>query len=60
MNSNDKLSKLRTENGVLKGGFSTLSTNQLEKIKAGKIAPQSTNYVLCGGNGYCPGKKATI
>jgi hypothetical protein len=57
MNSNNKLSRLRTENGVLKGGFATLSINQLEKIKAGKVAPKETNYVLCHAtNGYCPGK----
>ena len=58
MNSNNKLSKLRTENGILKGGFATLSTNQLEKIKAGTAASTTTNYV-CPTNGYCPTKPAT-
>ena len=38
-----------TEQGKLKGGIKTLSVSL-------KIKEEGTNYVLCGGNGYCPPK----
>ena len=36
---------------VMTGGFEVVST-ELQEMYAGS----GTNYVLCGGNGYCPGK----
>jgi hypothetical protein len=29
---------------------------QTPHIVAANAPPAGTNYVLCGGNGYCPGK----
>ena len=38
-----------TEQGKLKGGYSVLPVVNVEK-------ESESNYVLCGGNGYCPQK----
>lgn len=35
----NKISKLKMENGVLKGGFSFLTTSQISKIKGGTKSP---------------------
>jgi len=46
MDLTNKLSKLRSENGVFKGGFTSLSLNQLDKLRGGS----GTNYVQCSCN----------
>lgn len=51
----NKTSKLKMENGVLKGGFSFLTTSQISKIKGGikKELDKNTschNLSLCSGD----------
>ena len=49
----NKLEKLSSENGVLKGGFASLTTIQLSKLKGGS---GDTNYFQCGCNNSCQKK----
>lgn len=46
-----KVLKLKTENGILSGGFASLNEFQMNKIRGGKQAPG--NNVVCDNKGSC-------
>jgi hypothetical protein len=48
-----KIPKLKTENGILSGGFASLDDSQMNKIRGGKQAPDSN--VVCDNKGTCGG-----
>lgn len=47
----NKVPKLKTENGILSGGFASLDAYQMNKIKGG-IAPADAN-ASCNNPGDC-------
>lgn len=50
MESTNKLIKLDSEKGILKGGFAVLTLNQLDKLKGGN-ATGDVNMGNCGNCG---------
>ncbi len=48
-----KLTKLTLENGVLDGGFATLTDSQLLKLKGGGSDSTSGNNCQCNGANNC-------
>ncbi|GAA3724405.1 MULTISPECIES: hypothetical protein [Flavobacterium] len=48
-----KIPGLKTENGLLVGGFASLDVSQMNKIRGGKQAPESN--VVCDNKGNCNG-----
>lgn len=54
MDSENKLSKLLTEEGVFNGGFKALTSDQLDKLKGGFQVPGTdTNIFNCGNCYFC-------
>jgi len=51
METLNKLTKLSKEEGLLKGGFATLSVSQISKLKGGGSGDNGTNTnCMCNGN----------
>jgi len=57
MNSFNKLEKLSSKKGIFKGGFTTLTENQLLKLKGGSGSTGSDNCQC--GNCNCDNCKCT-
>jgi len=50
MDLKNELSELKAEKGIFKGGFTTLSPNQLDKLKGGMTDPKGGNGSSCTGD----------
>lgn len=53
MENLNKLSKLSNEEGILHGGFATLTTSQLIKLKGGGSGSGSVDNCQCHGANNC-------
>mgnify|MGYP003618837725 FL=1 len=61
-NFSNKIPELKSENGILSGGFSSLSTEQKRKIKGGLLGNNQCNnkrdcthgsHTQCNNTGVC-------
>ncbi len=55
MGNMNKLARLSSENGILKGGFTTLTITQMTKLKGGSGDDGKSNY--CTNNCACQNNK---
>ncbi|GEM_PF-3157709 len=55
MKTSNKLTKLSQEDGILKGGFASLTMSQICKIKGGGSGDGNSNCTCYGDNCKCFG-----